>query len=118
MRYHNVKEKHILSGKTIIISSRDKNLDGKKVRIEDWCCNLSGKLCTDNCNANNRACMNYILREDECDLPMDNNVVYTKDIKTGLGYIIHSSEIKTILINKEKTMLEKIFNFLRLNIFS
>lgn len=100
MRYHNIRSRHELSGKVVKVLSKDKKMNGKKVIIEDWCCNLSGKLCTDNCNANNYACMNYILREDDCELPLDNNVVYVKDCKTGLGYIIHTSEIKEVVTNK------------------
>lgn len=108
MRYYNVRDKHELSGKVVNLSSVDKKIDGKKVIVEDWCCNLSGKLCTDNCNANNYACLNYILREGTCNLPMDNNVIYVKDTKTGLGYIVHASEIKEEVIIKKSIVVRLI----------
>lgn len=110
MSYYNVRETHELRGKIIEIISKDPNLNKKKAIVEDWCCNMSGKKCTDNCTANNYACMNYVLREDKYSLPTDNNVVYVKTLDDNLGYIIHQSEInKDIKDNTEYTKEENKF---------
>lgn len=91
--YHNIRDRHSLSNKEVLLKSMDKKLNGKVARVEDWCCNFSGSLC-DTCGKMNWACVNYAKREVDCKLPMDNETVYVK--VNNIGYIVHSSEIQEI----------------------
>ncbi len=82
-----------MAGKTVILSCKDDpdHLNGAPFIIEDWQINVFGKswmFCD-----GNPAALKYAIRSSMAGLPLDNEVVYGKDARTGLGHIVHISEL-------------------------
>ncbi len=85
-------EKHRLAGKTVTLNCKPDpdQLNGKKYIVEDLWINVAGKswmFCD-----GNPACLKYAIRSAMSELPMDDDVLYGK--VSGLGHLIHISEIK------------------------
>jgi hypothetical protein len=86
-------EKHPLAGKEVKLKCLNDRigLNGSRFIIEDWQSNVFGKswmFCD-----GNPAALQYAVRLVMAGLPIDNNVVYGHSAETGLGHIIHVSEI-------------------------
>lgn len=108
MRNKEIREKHPLADKSVILKSNGE-LNGKVFVVEDWCCNLSGFRCFQGCPGNNFACAKYALRESKDKLPDDDEVIYGKI--DNLGHIVHVSELGKVVKKPTKKRLLDLLSF-------
>lgn len=65
---------------------------GSKVKIEGYWDDISGKSWM--FSVGNPACIIYAIRAGTSGLPTDDNVLYGHETESGLGHLIHISEIE------------------------
>jgi hypothetical protein len=91
----NHAERHALAGQTVTVSpvapvSGHEDTTPFQFRVEDWNDRVFGQSWQ--VMQGHPASLGYALRA-ACDLPLDNEVVYGKDV-SGLGHLVHVSELK------------------------
>lgn len=91
-------EKHDRAGqvvqvtlKTPIIAGVDAGLKVMTFQIEDWWDHLTGASWMD--SDGNLAALSYAMRS-AASLPIDNNVIYGHNADSGIGHLIHASELE------------------------
>ena len=89
-----MKDKHKLAGKNVTVKCFTPN---RVYAVEDYVENLLGKTARQGAKDGNPACLQYacrIVAEKKTDLMADfDNAVYIKSVQSGLGHIVHESEI-------------------------
>lgn len=92
-------QRHKLAGKAVSLKNQDprSELFGISFVIEDYWINVAGVSWM---FANgNPACLKYAIRTgfSKVPIPTDDNVIYGHDLLTGLGHLVHESEIGGVI---------------------
>lgn len=82
-------ESHALAGQTVQASLKGGTVS-IEFRVEDWWDRMTGGSWMS--ATGNPAALMYAMRSASV-LPLDDEVVYGKDLSTGLGHIVHVSEL-------------------------